>query len=41
MNKDGIEEINDEVLKKYEVPLLPISPKVRFFNQRDLGRFNE
>ncbi|MEP7323791.1 MAG: hypothetical protein ABI761_17830 [Saprospiraceae bacterium] len=37
INQDGVQEVDKAVLKKYEVPLLPVSPKVRFFNQRDLG----
>jgi hypothetical protein len=30
-------EIDEEILLKYNLPLLPQPPKIRFFNQRDMG----
>ena len=35
--KDGRIEIDKDVLKKYNLSLNPDPPKIRFFNQRDLG----
>ena len=34
--KDRV-EVNEALLAKYNLPLQPTPPKVRFFNQRDLG----
>jgi hypothetical protein len=30
-------EVSEDVLKKYNIPLHPTPPRIRFFNQRDLG----
>ena len=35
--KNNCIEINTRTLEKYNLPLFPIAPKIRFFNQRDLG----
>lgn len=35
--KQGIIEVNDTLLSKYNVSTFPESPLLRFFNQRDLG----
>lgn len=35
--KPGLVEINEATLKQYNLSLLPVSPKIRFFNQGDLG----
>jgi hypothetical protein len=30
-------EIDETLLSQYNLPLLPVAPRIRFFNQRDLG----
>lgn len=35
--KKNVIEVNENTLKKYNLPLHPKPPKIRFFNQRDLG----
>lgn len=35
--KQGLIEIDESTLKKYNIDLLPVSPKIRFFNQNDFG----
>jgi hypothetical protein len=35
--KDGVVEINEATLKAYNLSLHPKAPKLRFFNQRNLG----
>jgi hypothetical protein len=35
--KNGIVEVNEAILKKYNLTLNPKAPRVRFFNQRNLG----
>lgn len=35
--KGGIVEIDTQILRAYNLPLLPDPPKIRLFNQRDMG----
>ncbi|HEY9047658.1 MAG TPA: hypothetical protein VIN08_17250 [Ohtaekwangia sp.] len=35
--KDSIVEVNESILKKYNLSLHPKAPRIRFFNQRNLG----
>lgn len=35
--KPGLVEIDESTLNKYNLDLLPVAPKIRFFNQGDLG----
>lgn len=35
--KNGVIEVNENLLSKYNLALHPAPPRIRFFNQRDLG----
>ena len=35
--RDGVVEVNERILKDYNLTLHPAPPKIRFFNQRNLG----
>ncbi|MEO6287036.1 MAG: hypothetical protein ABIN80_06205 [Dyadobacter sp.] len=35
--KDSMVAVDEHVLKKYNLPLYPKAPRIRFFNQRDMG----
>jgi hypothetical protein len=35
--QDSLVAVDEQVLKKYNLPLHPTPPRIRFFNQRDMG----
>jgi hypothetical protein len=37
VEKDGVVEIDKNILAKYNLTLHPVAPKIRFFNQHDMG----